>query len=91
MGALGELDIALVPIWGWGRSVGEGHLDPARAARAVALLAPKVAVPIHWGTYSAAWARHAGRGPAEAFVLAAIEQAPEVEVRVLPVGGGLEI
>jgi L-ascorbate metabolism protein UlaG (beta-lactamase superfamily) len=91
MGALGSLDVALVPIWGWGRSVGEGHLDPVRAARAVALLAPKVAVPIHWGTYSAAWARHAGRAPAEAFVLAAIEEAPEVEVRVLPVGGGLEI
>jgi L-ascorbate metabolism protein UlaG (beta-lactamase superfamily) len=91
MSALGPLDVALVPIWGWGRSVGKGHLDPLRAARAVALLEPGIAVPIHWGTYSAAWAKHADRTPAEAFVLAALEEAPHVEVRVLPVGGRLEI
>jgi L-ascorbate metabolism protein UlaG (beta-lactamase superfamily) len=91
MRSFGPLDLALVPIWGWGRSVGKGHLDPLRAAKALSLLGPKLAVPIHWGTYSAAWARPSGRAPAEAFVVAALEEAPEVDVRVLPVGGGLEV
>ena len=38
---------------GAGRSrLGPGHLDPLRAAQALVLLAPRVAVPIHWGTYA---------------------------------------
>jgi L-ascorbate metabolism protein UlaG (beta-lactamase superfamily) len=45
------LDVALLPIWGWGPSLGAGHLDPERAARAAQLLAPRVVVPIHWGTF----------------------------------------
>src|SRR5262249_50830888 len=51
MSELPALDLALVPVWGWGTSVGEGHLDPERAARAVELLRPRLAVPIHWGTF----------------------------------------
>jgi L-ascorbate metabolism protein UlaG (beta-lactamase superfamily) len=51
MASLGaDLDLALLPVWGWGPTLGEGHLDPERAARAAALLGPKLAVPIHWGT-----------------------------------------
>lgn len=45
------LDLALLPVWGWGPKLGEGHLDPARAARAVELIVPRVAVPVHWGGY----------------------------------------
>ena len=44
------IDVALLPVWGWGPSLGPGHLDPGRAAEAVALLRPRVAVPVHWGT-----------------------------------------
>ena len=92
MNGLGPLDVALIPVWGWGPSVGEGHLDPERAAEALALLQPRVAIPIHWGTYSVLWSRgRAGRAPADAFALAAVQTAPHVEVRVLPVGGGTEI
>lgn len=46
----GELDVALIPVWGWGPNLGPGHLDPSRAAEAVRLLEPTYAVPIHWGT-----------------------------------------
>jgi len=46
----GELDVALVPIGGWGPRLGAGHLDPTRAAEAVVRLGPRYAVPIHWGT-----------------------------------------
>ena len=37
---------------GWGSKVGPGHLDPARAVEAVERLRPKLAIPIHWGTYT---------------------------------------
>ena len=46
----GEVDLALLPIWGWGPSLGPGHMDPERAARAAALIEPRIVVPIHWGT-----------------------------------------
>jgi L-ascorbate metabolism protein UlaG (beta-lactamase superfamily) len=57
MSFLGDLgiDVALLPVWGWGPNLGSGsldhgHLDPHRAAEAVARLRPRVAVPVHWGT-----------------------------------------
>lgn len=45
-----QLDVALLPVWGWGPNLGPGHMDPERAAAALELLQPKYAVPIHWGT-----------------------------------------
>ncbi|MGY1815390.1 MBL fold metallo-hydrolase [Blastococcus sp. SYSU D00820] len=52
MTALGDggIDVALLPVWGWGPNLGPGHLDPPRAAEAVARLRPRLAVPVHWGT-----------------------------------------
>jgi L-ascorbate metabolism protein UlaG (beta-lactamase superfamily) len=83
------LDAALLPVDGWGPRVGPGHLDPRRAAEALRLLAPRVAVPIHWGTY-----RRVGltrdpetlREPAVSFQRFAAELAPDVEIRILVPG-----
>ena len=47
----GTLEVALLPVAGWGPKVGPGHMDPLRAAEALAMLRPRVAIPIHWGTY----------------------------------------
>lgn len=44
------LDIALLPVWGWGPNLGPGHMDPGRAADAAQLLDPRIAIPVHWGT-----------------------------------------
>jgi len=52
MRTIGPVDVALVPIWGWGPSLGELHLDPTSAATAAQMLDPAVVIPIHWGTYS---------------------------------------
>ena len=86
----GELDLALLPIGGWGPTLGPGHLDPERAARAAALLAPRIAVPIHWGTlYPLGLARlRPGplRTPPHEFAAKARDLAPQVEVRVLAPG-----
>ena len=52
MAELGDIDVALLPIWGWGSTLGEGHLNPLRAAEATRLIRPELLVPIHWGTYA---------------------------------------
>jgi L-ascorbate metabolism protein UlaG (beta-lactamase superfamily) len=48
------VDVALLPVWGWGPTLGPGHLDPVSAADAVTLIRPKIAVPVHWGTLAIA-------------------------------------
>jgi L-ascorbate metabolism protein UlaG (beta-lactamase superfamily) len=94
-GLVEDLDLALVPIWGWGPTLGRGkHLDPDTAAEAVRRLAPKVAVPIHWGTYRPFHRSASARfltEPAEAFARAAAQVAPDVDVRVLQPGETLEL
>lgn len=93
---LAPVYVGLVPIWGWGPGLGGGHLDPTRAAEAVARIRPAVAIPIHWGTYSPIHLGLRGapaflRLPAAEFVAAARERAPEAEVRVLEPGESLEL
>ena len=58
MHLLGErgIDVAVLPVWGWGADLGPGHLDPVQAAEAVARLRPRAAVPVHWGTLAPAGA-----------------------------------
>jgi L-ascorbate metabolism protein UlaG (beta-lactamase superfamily) len=91
MAALAPLDVALLPVAGWGKKLGPGHLDPERAAAALALLQPGVAVPIHWGTYRTGRRRGDSSAPADSFARAAAELAPNVRVEILPVGGTLAL
>jgi L-ascorbate metabolism protein UlaG (beta-lactamase superfamily) len=92
MGQLGEpIDVALIPVWGWGPTLGRGlHLDPLRAAQSLRLIRPRAAVPIHWGTY---WPHALGRvfperlvEPPAAFVEYAAELAPDVQTLPTAVG-----
>ena len=95
MTALGPLDVALVPIWGWGPRAGDGHMDPTEAAQAVARMAPRVAVPIHWGTLLRLGMHrrygHLLRDPAEEFAAECARVAPGVRVEVLGVGDALDL
>ncbi len=89
MSALSEppLDVALLPVAGWGPRLPAGHLDAEAAARALTLLRPRLAIPIHWATLMPAYRRVPHRADAgEAFAAHARDLAPEVEVRVLGVG-----
>jgi L-ascorbate metabolism protein UlaG (beta-lactamase superfamily) len=91
----GGIDVALLPVWGWGPRLGPGHLDPIRAATAVDILRPRVAVPIHWGTLYPAGFRQLLRGafdePGPAFAREAAARAPGLDVRVLAPGETIEV
>jgi L-ascorbate metabolism protein UlaG (beta-lactamase superfamily) len=87
----GAVDVALLPVGGWGPTLpSRHHLDPADAARAADLIRPRLTVPIHWGTYWPAgfrWLRPERRhGPPRRLVRAAAELAPDVEVRATEIG-----
>jgi L-ascorbate metabolism protein UlaG (beta-lactamase superfamily) len=91
MAAIGPVDIGLIPIAGWGPGLGPGHMDAERAADSLPMLKPRVAIPIHWGTYYPAHLGLRGRPrfvdlPPALFVRRAEEVAPDVDVRVLRPG-----
>jgi L-ascorbate metabolism protein UlaG (beta-lactamase superfamily) len=87
MRELAPVDVALLPIAGWGPRLPPGHLDPARAAQALELLRPRIAVPIHWGTYTRIGLERDEQEPARRFA----ELASEFDVRVLPIGGSVDV
>jgi L-ascorbate metabolism protein UlaG (beta-lactamase superfamily) len=85
----GSIDVALLPVAGWGPNLGPGHLDPARAAQAAERIRPRVAVPIHWGTLAPHWPVRGhpepGAPPLE-FAEYVARDTPAVDVRVLQPG-----
>jgi len=89
------IDAALIPVWGWGRTLGSGHLDPERAAEAVALLRPRLAIPIHWGTLHPIGTgirdRRFLENPPHRFATLVRLTAPDVDVHIIEPGGRLEI
>lgn len=92
---LGPLDAALVPVGGWGPTLGPGHLDPERAAEAVRRVRTRLAVPIHYGTF---WPIGLERvrsglflGPERAFALHTRLAAPDTSVRILAPSATLQI
>jgi L-ascorbate metabolism protein UlaG (beta-lactamase superfamily) len=93
MSEIGALDLALIPVWGWGPTLGEGHLDPESAARALALLRPREAVPIHWGTLFPIGLSSGDRltAPPREFADHAASLAPGVKVTILEPGTSLEV
>jgi L-ascorbate metabolism protein UlaG (beta-lactamase superfamily) len=87
-----DLDLALLPVWGFSHRVGAGHLTPLTAAQALNRLRPAVAVPIHWGSFRflgphSLWqsASHL-TFPPHAFAEYASHLAPGTDVRVLQPG-----
>lgn len=93
MAQLAPIDAALLPVAGWGPKLGPGHLDPERAARAAALMRPRLALPIHWGTLSPRWTKLGSwfSDPPYAFAARVAELAAGVEVRVVSPGEPVEL
>jgi L-ascorbate metabolism protein UlaG (beta-lactamase superfamily) len=90
-----DLDLAILPIGGWGPTLRGGHMDPTTAASALRLLRPRTAVAVHWGTL---WPvgmgrvrRHRFDDPGERFIEAAALTAPEVTIPPLMPGDSYEV
>ncbi|GAA2686512.1 MBL fold metallo-hydrolase [Streptomyces aculeolatus] len=93
--AVGPCDVAMLPVGGWGPFLGHGHLDPGRAAEALAELAPRAAVPVHYGTYwpigMDAVRPHEFHAPGHDFVRRAAALAPGVSVHRLGHGESMRL
>ena len=91
----GRIDLAVVPVSGWGPRLSRGHLGPREAAEACALVGARYAVPVHWGTLHAPGVRNLPRGwmdrPARDFVAAVSQLAPECTPLVLDHGVRTEL
>jgi L-ascorbate metabolism protein UlaG (beta-lactamase superfamily) len=90
-----ELDLAILPVGGWGPTLRTGHLDPVTAAAALTLLRPRVAIAVHWGTL---WPigmgrvrRHRFEEPGSRFIDAARRVAPSVTIPPLLPGDEFEL
>ena len=96
MADLAPLDLGLVPVGGWGPTLGSHlHLDAAEAAEALCRVKAAWAVPVHYGTF---WPiglgrvrQHMFRDPGETFAREAAAAAPDSRVRVLTQGETLTI
>ncbi|MFN2189198.1 MAG: MBL fold metallo-hydrolase [Candidatus Promineifilaceae bacterium] len=90
-----EIDLALLPVWGWGPTLGPGHMDPQRAAQALRHLKPSAAIPIHWGTYCPAvldWFKPQFlTRPPHQFVEFAATTAPDVKLQILEPGESVKV
>lgn len=96
MGDLEGIDVALLPVGGWGPTLpSRTHLDPVRAAHAAALIGARIIVPIHWGTYRLAGLHGALKGnvtgPPRSLVRVAAELAPGSTISPIEVGGTLDL
>ncbi len=91
----GSVDVALIPVWGWGPRLGPGHLDPARGAEAVRLIRPRLAIPIHWGTFypfelEHFWPKPLADPPVD-FAREVARIAPDTTVRILAPGEAMDL
>lgn len=86
----GVIDVALLPIGGWGPVLSEGHLGPQTAAEAAVRLGARVVMPVHYGTlHPWGWPRPLlgwMQSPLAAFARALHERAPGVVLFTPPIG-----
>jgi L-ascorbate metabolism protein UlaG (beta-lactamase superfamily) len=83
-----RLDVALVPIGGWGPRLSAGHMGPSEAAEACARTGARYALPVHWGTLHAPFMTWMGDWfdrPIDAFAHSLSGAAPECRlIRLAP-------
>ena len=86
----GPIELAVVPVGGWGARLSGGHLNPERAAQACAAVGASAAVPYHWGSLYLPGTQHRPVGwmqrPGEEFAAALRTHAPGCRAVVLEPG-----
>jgi L-ascorbate metabolism protein UlaG (beta-lactamase superfamily) len=90
-----EIDVALVPIAGWGPRLSGGHLGPVEAAEACRLVRPRAVLPIHHGTLHARGHQHLGLDwmhlPVRHFADELARAVPDCRLLDVPLGGTVEV
>lgn len=90
-----ELDLAVVPIGGWGPRLSPGHMGPHEAAVACGVSGAQAAVPVHWKTLHVPAGANRPRGWMDAagprFEEALAREAPDCRAHVLDVGGSVTL
>jgi L-ascorbate metabolism protein UlaG (beta-lactamase superfamily) len=86
-----HVDVAIVPVGGWGPRLSKGHMSPEDAAIACAMVRARWALPVHWGTLHPPlfdrFDLHWMDRPAQDFHLALTELAPDCRgIRLRPGG-----
>ena len=89
------IDLALLPIGGWGPRLSPGHMGPREAAEAAARSGARTVVPIHYGTlHPRGWPATRldwTTAPADLFPDLLADRCPAASAHVLPVGGSLAL
>lgn len=84
------IDLAVVPVGGWGPRLSAGHMGPVQAAAACRAAGARAAVPVHWGTLHLPGGARYPRGwmdaPGPVFADALAREAPGCRALVLDVG-----
>ncbi|GLW32501.1 MBL fold metallo-hydrolase [Actinoplanes regularis] len=96
MHELGPLDLALIPVGGWGPTLGsDGHLNTTDAAEALRRVKASWAVPVHYGTFwpigMSRLRQHLFAEPGPRFAEQAARTSPHTRVRVLSHGETLTV
>ena len=89
------IDVAVVPVGGWGPRLSPGHMGPDEAAAACRLCGARWAVPVHWKTlhvpagemFPRGWMDSAG----PRFEAALAREAPWCRAVLLDVGGSVTV
>ena len=90
-----RIDLAIVPVGGWGPRLSAGHMGPEEAAAACAMSGAAWAVPVHWQTLHVPGGHRWPRGWMDAagprFEAAMARVAPQCQAAVLAVGDSLTL
>lgn len=91
----GAIDLAVIPIAGWGPRLSPGHLGPEEAATACLMVGAQWAIPVHWNTLylptTKMWPGGWMTKPGPAFVDALAREAPTCHPLVLDLGESARI
>ncbi|WP_457205677.1 MBL fold metallo-hydrolase [Nocardioides sp. P5_C9_2] len=89
------VDVAVVPVGGWGPRLSPGHMGPEEAAIACRMAGAACGVPVHWGTFHVPGGSRHPRGWMDAagprFETALAREAPGCRALVLDVGGSARV